>query len=138
MHQQVDSPQDEAPSKEDTTTGLTRGEVREARRRGGLRGELWLALPPELTVVGVVALINGLTSQRLLFASLAGSAFLIYYDPLHRMNAVRVMATSQVLACITGVGISMVIAPGYLAGALAMAVTIVALIALDNLHPPAI
>jgi CBS-domain-containing membrane protein len=107
-------------------------------RRGGIKGELALALPPTLIVLGVIFLIEGLTAQRLLFASLASSAFLVYLDPNHRMNTTRVMVSSQMLACVLGVGTGLLFGEGYLAGAIAMASAIVVLILLDIVHPPAV
>ncbi|WP_197446567.1 hypothetical protein [Tautonia plasticadhaerens] len=49
----------------------------------GSRGELTLAIAPTAVVLLVFGLVEVLTEQRLLFASLAGSAFLIYLDPEH-------------------------------------------------------
>lgn len=112
--------------------------IRHSNRRGGFMGEAALAIPPALTVIGVVLLIQGITSQKLLFASLASSAFLIYYDPLHRMNSVRVMAASQIIGCIIGIVSGAVIGSGYGAGAAAIIATILVLVALDLVHPPAI
>lgn len=110
---------------------------KDAGRRGGWLGELSLALPPTLTVLAAVFLMETFAHQRILFASLASSAFLIYYDPLHRMNTVRVMASSQLLACVVGVAFATV-APGYGAAALAMVVTILLLISFRIVHPPAV
>jgi CBS-domain-containing membrane protein len=107
-------------------------------RRGGIKGELALAIPPTLVVIGVIFLIEGVTKQKLLFASLAASAFLIYYDPMNRINSVRVMVVAQLLGFIFGFGAAMALGPGYVAGAIAMAATIVSLILLDIVHPPAV
>ncbi len=49
---------------------------RGVRRRLNLRGEFALALLPTATVLAVLALVEALSRQRLLFASLAASAFL--------------------------------------------------------------
>lgn len=81
---------------------------------------------------------QGVTRQRLLFASLASSAFLIYYVPLDRMNSVRVMAIAQGVGCALGVAASILLGSGYLAGAVAMVATILLLITLNVVHPPAI
>jgi CBS-domain-containing membrane protein len=107
-------------------------------RRGGLKGELALAIPPTVVVIGVIFLIENLTKERLLFASLAASAFLIYYDPMHRFNSVRVMVVAQLFGFIFGIGAAMALGPGYVAGAVAMVLTIAALILLDIVHPPAV
>lgn len=74
------------------------GANRSLRQHLGLRGELTLALLPTLTVLGVFAFIEVLSQQRLLFASLASSAFLIYLDPQHGMNSVRTLIVSQLLS----------------------------------------
>ncbi len=66
-------------------------ETRNARRRLGWRQELLLALLPTITVLAVMALVERFSEQRLLFASLASSAFLIYLDPLHGTNSTRTL-----------------------------------------------
>ena len=107
-------------------------------RRGGLAGELLLALPPTVMVLGVVYLFESFRHQRVLFTSLAASAFLIYRDPAHPMNGVRVTVTAHVVAVALGLGAALLLGPGYLAGAVAMTATIVTLIVFDIVHPPAI
>ena len=57
------------------------GANRSLRSRLTLKGELALATAPTVTVLVVLALVEVLSRQRLLFASLASSAFLIYLDP---------------------------------------------------------
>jgi hypothetical protein len=57
------------------------GANRSLRRRLGLKGVFALALLPTLMVLSVLGLVETLGRQRLLFASLASSAFLIYLDP---------------------------------------------------------
>ncbi len=114
------------------------GANRSLRQRLGLCGELSLALLPTLTVLGVFAFVEVLSQQRLLFASLASSAFLIYLDPQHGMNSVRTLITSQLLAVLLGYGANLLFGSTYLAGGSAMAGTIVLLILLDVVHPPAV
>ncbi|HEX2201831.1 MAG TPA: HPP family protein [Longimicrobium sp.] len=114
------------------------GADRSLRRRLDMKGELVLALLPTATVLGVLALVEALTQQRLLFASLASSAFLIYLDPQHGMNSVRTLVLAQMLAAAVGLAAFVALGPGYLAAALAMVVTIVATILLDAVHPPAV
>lgn len=109
-----------------------------ARRRLGLQGELLLALLPTATVLLVLALVEAFSRQRLLFASLASSAFLIYLDPQHHANSVRTLIMSQILAAGLGFSFYKLLGPGYLSAALAMVLVIGALIILDSLHPPAI
>lgn len=101
-------------------------------------GELALALPPTLVVLGAVFLIETLRDQRVLFASLASSAFLIYRGPHHPMNGVRVMTLAHVIGVGLGLGAALLLGPGYGAGALAMTGAIVALIVGDIVHPPAV
>lgn len=115
-----------------------RGPVRKLRRRLERRDELLLVLLPTATVLGVLALVEALSEQRLLFASLASSAFLIYLDPEHGMNTVRSLALSQLSAAVLGWVTYEVVGPGYLAGGLAMVATIALMIVLDALHPPAV
>lgn len=114
------------------------GEVRQARRRFGIRGELALAFLPTVTVLLVLALVEALSRQRLLFASLASSAFLIYLDPEHGTNRVRTLVVSQLAAALIGAGAYALLGPGYLAGGGAMVATIVLMIVLDAVHPPAV
>jgi len=79
------------------------GANRSLRRRLNLGGELALAVGPTLTVLCVLGLVEALSRQRLLFASLASSAFLIYLDPQHGTNRVRTLVLSQMPAA--GVGL---------------------------------
>lgn len=58
------------------------------RRHLGIMDELLLVLMPTVTVLLVMALVEALSNQRLLFASPASSAFLIYLDPEHRANSI--------------------------------------------------
>jgi len=112
--------------------------LRRARERLSFRGELALAALPTLTVLGVLAAVEALTTQRLLFASLASSAFLIYLDPEHGTNRVRALLVSQTLAALLGWGAYAALGGGYAAAALALVGTIVSMIALDVVHPPAV
>lgn len=114
------------------------GANRSLRRRLDLKGELLLATMPTLTVLAVLALVDALTQQRLLFASLAASAFLIYLDPQHGTNTVRTLVTSQIMAATIGLISHLLFGSGYLAGGIAMVSTIVLMILLDVMHPPAV
>lgn len=53
--------------------------------------EIVLALLPTATMLIVLVIVERLAEQRLLFASLASSAFLIYVDPGHTVNRVRTL-----------------------------------------------
>ena len=108
------------------------------RRRLGLKGEFRLVLFPTLIVLVVLALVDVLTRQRLLFASLASGAFLIYLEPLHRMNTVRSLVIAQTLVAVIGLLTALGLGHGYLAAASAMVGMIVVMILLDVVHPPAV
>jgi CBS-domain-containing membrane protein len=108
------------------------------RRRLGLKGEMLLALMPTLTVLLVLAVVEAVSRQRLLFASLASSAFLIYLDPANAMNNVRTLALSQIGSAAIGLACYLMLGPGYLSGGTAMVLAIAAMIALDAMHPPAV
>ncbi len=112
--------------------------TRRLRQRLTLRSELLLALLPTLTVLAMLWLLEALSNQRLLFASLASSAFLIYLDPEHGTNAVRTLVLSHVLAAVLGAVVVTLFGAGYLAGSLAMIVIILLMVLLDIVHPPAV
>lgn len=116
----------------------SRAEQRRIRRRLTLGGELTLALVPTATVLLVFAFVEVLTQQRLLFASLASSAFLIYLDPEHGTNSVRTLAIAQLGAAAAGFVAHALIGPNYWAAAAAMVTTIVLMIFADVVHPPAV
>ncbi len=110
----------------------------ESARRGGLVGELLLAIPPTGVVLATVLLVETLRHERILFASLASSAFLIYRDPRHPMKGVRVMVAAHIVGVALGVGARWLLGPGYAAGALAMIATILILVLGKIVHPPAV
>lgn len=112
--------------------------LRRARARLPLRGELVLAALPTTTVLAMLALVEALTEQRLLFASLASSAFLIYLDPEHGANRVAALVLSQALAAWLGWVFFRAFGPGYLAAGTALVATILAMVLLDMVHPPAV
>jgi len=114
------------------------GANRALRKRLKLKGELMLALLPIITVLSVFALVEVFSNQRLLFASLASSAFLIYLDPQHGTNTVRTLVISQMLAAMLGWLMYLAVGPGYLSGGTAMLMTILLMIVLDAMHPPAV
>ncbi|OUL23760.1 HPP family protein [Nostoc sp. 106C] len=117
------------------------GANRSLRRRLNWKGELALATAPTVVILAVFALVEVLTRQRLLFASLAASAFLIYLDPQHGTNTMRTLVISQMMAA--GIGFItfityMLLGSGYVSGGTAMTSTIVLMILLDVMHPPAV
>lgn len=115
-----------------------KGANRALRQRLNLRGEFTLALAPTIMVLLVLALIEALSRQRLLFASLASSAFLIYLDPEHGTNTVRTLVTSQIMAAGIGLITYLIFGSGYISGGCAMVLTITLMILLDVVHLPAV
>ncbi len=108
------------------------------RRRLGLKQELLLAFMPTATILLVLAFVEALTQQRLLFASLASSAFLIYLDPQSRVNSVRTLAVAQTGAAAIGLLTYWLLGPGYWAAGSAMVLAIIAMVSLNSMHPPAV
>lgn len=115
-----------------------RSKNRSLRSRLDWKGELALATAPTVVILTVFALVEVLTRQRLLFASLASSAFLIYLDPQHGTNTVRTLVISQMMAAGIGFVTYLLLGSGYASGGTAMTVTIVLMILLDIMHPPAV
>lgn len=128
----------EAPGAERETTQPVRNIPQRARERLGWRAEAALLLLPTTTVLAVFGLVNAVTNQRLLFASLASSAFLIYLDPLHAANSARTLAIAQLSAAGFGFIAASTLGYGYAAGAAAMLATIATMALLDAVHPPAV
>ncbi len=128
---------DRRPAPNATTASPVGDAPHEARRRLGIGGELALAALPTATVLLVLAFVEVLARQRLLFASLASSAFLIYLDPTHPANSVRTLFIAQGAAAVCGWALVAALGPGYAAAACAMVVTIGVMIAADAVHPPA-
>lgn len=108
------------------------------RRRYSLQAELTLAILPTLTILIVLLLVETLACQRILFASLAASAFLIYRDPYNQMNSIYSLLVSQTGGATFGLLSYILLGEGYGAAALAMLSTIIFIISLDAIHPPAI
>ena len=119
---------------------LQPGQTRETqlRHRLSLKGELSLAVLPTVTILLVLALVEAFSKHRLLFASLASSAFLIYLDPEHGTNRIRTLVMSQGVAALIGFFSFSIFGPGYFAAAGAMILTIFLMILLDAVHPPAV
>lgn len=108
------------------------------RKRFGMKREMLLALAPTLTILLVLGLVEALSRQRLLFASLASSAFLIYLNPEHAVNNVRTLVFAQMGAASIGLLSYLVLGPGYLSGGVAMVLAIIVMIFFDIMHPPAV
>jgi CBS-domain-containing membrane protein len=114
------------------------GRTRPLRRRLDLKDEIILAFLPTLTVLAVMGLVSALSQQRLLFASLAASAFLIYLDPRHATNQVRTLVLAQMSAAFLGLITYLALGPGFWAGGAAMVATIGLMVLADVVHPPAV
>lgn len=114
------------------------GADRPIRRELTLKDELMLATLPTVVVLGVLGLVEALSQQRVLFASLASSAFLIYLDPQHGANSVRSIVLSHLAASLIGAGMDSALGAGYNAAAAAMVVTIVVMVSADIVHPPSV
>ena len=108
------------------------------RTRLSLRGEFTLALLPSATVLLTLFLVEVLSRQRLLFASLASSAFLIYLDPTHATNSARTLLIAQPGAALLGFTSFTLLGPGYVSSGVAMIASITLMILLDAMHPPAV
>lgn len=109
-----------------------------ARERLSLRDELVLAALPTVLVILVLALVDAISEQRLLFASLASSAFLIYLDPEHAMNRLRSIVSAQLLAAVIGWAGYYFLGGGFLSAAAALVLTILLMVVGDVVHPPAV
>lgn len=114
------------------------GANRSWRGRFSLSDELKLAILPTAIVLLVFIFVEVLSHQRLLFASLASSAFLIYLDPEHGTNRIRTLIFSQMMAAGLGLVTYVLIGPHYYSAAVAMVSTIFLMIVLDVMHPPAV
>ena len=108
------------------------------RNRLTLKDELILALLPTTIVLIVFVLVEALSHQKLLFASLASSAFLIYLDPHHGANRIKTLMISQLSAASIGLLTYAYLGPAYHAAAVSMVLSIVLMIVLDAMHPPAV
>lgn len=114
------------------------GANRSLRQRLNLKGEFALAIAPTAVVLSVFAFVEVLSRQRLLFASLASSAFLIYLDPQHGTNTTRTLILSQTMAASIGLASYLLLGDGYWSGGIAMITTIALMIVFDIVHPPAV
>lgn len=111
---------------------------RPLRRNLDLKAEIALASAPTAIILLVMAFVDALSQQRLLFASLASSAFLIYLDPQHSTNTVRTLVLAQLMAASIGFITYLLLGNGYLSGGIAMIIAIALMIVLDIMHPPAV
>jgi CBS-domain-containing membrane protein len=108
------------------------------RRRLSVRDELLLALLPTATVLPMLGVIEAFGRYHLLCASMATSAFLIYWDPRNEMNSVHAVVVSQITAAGVGWLMWLLLGGGYAAAAGAIPLAILVMILLKAVHPPAI
>ncbi len=112
--------------------------ARPSRRRLSLRAELALALTATIPVLAVFAILEHLSRQHILYASIASSALSIYADPLHRSNEPRTILQSQSLATLTGLATFLLFGHTYLAAGSSLVLTVLLCVTLNRLHPPAV
>ena len=108
------------------------------RKRFDLKTEIFLALLPTLTIAAVLFLLETYSKQRLLFGSLASSAFLIYLDPKLPSNSIYTLSVAQVSSALIGFCILKLIGSGYTSALLAMIISIAFMIVFNVMHPPAV
>lgn len=101
---------------------------RGARARDAADGDMLL----------VLLVVEQLAEQRLLFAWLASSAFLIYVDPGHVTNRVRTLLLAHGSAATIGAGVDLLFGTGYVPAAISMTAAILVTLAFRAVHPPAI
>ncbi len=100
--------------------------------------ELLLAALPTVTVLLVIALVGIVSNRAVLFTSLASSAFLIYINPSHKMNNGRTLVIAQMIGALAGFASFTLLGQNYFGVGAAMILTIVLMIVLNAVHPPAV
>src|SRR5262249_48701206 len=108
------------------------------QRRLSVRDKLLLALLPTATVLPVLGVVEAFGRHHLLCASMASSAFLIYWDPRNEMNSVHAVVVSQMTAGGVGWLMWLLLGGGYAAAACAIPLATLLMILLEAVHPPAV
>src|SRR5262245_25004977 len=108
------------------------------QRRLSVRDKLLLALLTTATVLPMLGVIEVFGRHHLLCASLASSAFLIYWDPRNEMNSVHAVVVSQTTAAGVGWLTWLLLGGGFAAAACAIPMAILLMILLNAVHPPAV
>lgn len=103
-----------------------------------VREILLLALLPTATVLPMIAVLEAFGRNHLMCSSLASSAYLIFADPGHEMNGARALVVSQITAAGLGWLMWLLFGNGYVAAASAIPLTIMLMILLKAVHPPAV
>jgi CBS-domain-containing membrane protein len=101
-------------------------------------GQIVTVVFPTLTVLVVLAILEGVTRHPLLFTSLGSSAFLGHVDPRPGKRAVLVLLVTQLAGAILGLVAFTVVGPGYTAAGVAVFAVTLGMVAADTLHPPAV
>jgi CBS-domain-containing membrane protein len=98
---------------------------RHSHLRLSVRQQFGLAIMPTVVVLLVVACLQALRNQPLIFTSLASSAFLVYLDPKHPTNRVRTFLIAQGSAALLGLGSVSLLGTGFLAPGVALVLLVV-------------
>ena len=97
-----------------------------------------LAIGPVVFTLLLLGIVEKLSQQRVLFASLASNAFLIYLHPHHVTNSIRTLVIAQISAAIFGSLAFAIFGSTSLAIGAAMIAVTVLMIVCDAVHPPAV
>src|SRR5262249_46293480 len=108
------------------------------QRRLSVGDKLLLALLPTAIVLLMLGVIEAFGRHHLLCASMASSAFLIFWDPRHEMNSVHAVVVSQMTAAGVGWLMWLLLGGGYAAAACAIPLAVMLMILLQAVHPPAV
>src|SRR6202043_3890544 len=109
-------------------TAFFQNASRHSQLRLSVRQQFGLAIMPTVVVLLMVACVQVLSDQLLIFASLASSAFLVYLDPEHSTNRARTFLIAQGSAALLGYGSVSLLGTGFLAPGVALVLTIVLII----------
>lgn len=91
-----------------------------------------------LSVLIVIFIVQDLIRQPVLITSLASSTFLLYYQPLNEINRFGPLVFGHIIATSIGYLASLLLPVPYVSAAVSMALSIVVLVLLRMVHPPAI
>lgn len=105
---------------------------------GDLKIRLELAIPPTVLTLLATIIVTELAERPVFFGALASSAYLIYQRPNDLRANLRSILLSYFVALLIGVGAGRLLTTGFLAGAVAMSLTIAVLVTLECLHAPAL
>ena len=118
-------------------TALFQNASQHSHLRLSVRQKFGLAIMPTAVVLLMVGCLQALSEQCLIFASLASSAFLVYLDPKHPTNRVRTFLIAQGTSALLGFGSVSLLGTGFPAAGVATVLTVILIIPLDAMHPPA-